>query len=167
MADETLATVVHPLPHRGTSFTWIPYWIYDIIVKLKAEGGDWRDYKDAEHKVWFDTLKKAFADYGDVDFIESRNGYVHKLSDYVADAPEVTLTAKTAPAFKVGDADLAASDLFTVSPSDTPITLTVDGSGNASIVSGKVHAIKAGDVTVTGTAGDKTATVKLTITAAS
>lgn len=165
MAKEIEITHVHPLPERGTSFIWVPYWVFDIIVKARAEGKNWRDITDEKYQGWLDLLKEALDEYGDVDFIESRNGYVHKLSDYTIETP-VTLTAKTAPAFKVGDADLAASSLFTVTPSGTPITLTVDSSGNATIVSGKVHAVKAGDVTVTGKAGGKTATVKLTIAAA-
>lgn len=25
-------TTVHPIPWRNTSFTYLPYWLYDIIV---------------------------------------------------------------------------------------------------------------------------------------
>ncbi|MHC5840123.1 hypothetical protein ACYTYC_09980, partial [Streptococcus pyogenes] len=72
----------------------------------------------------FDTLKQAYIDYTDVDFIESRNGYLYKLSDFTPADPVVTITPKTAPAdFKVGDADLAATDLFTIDPSGTEMTL--------------------------------------------
>lgn len=155
-------TTVHPIPWRNTSFTWLPYWIYDIIVKAKVNGQDWRNYAEDKYKPIFDTLKQAYIDYGDVDFIESRNGYIHKLSDYT---PAVTITAKSgAISLKVGDADLAAASLFDIVPSNTTVVLTVDASGNGSIVSNKLHAVKAGDVVVTCTAGSVTATKTVTIT---
>lgn len=75
-------TTVHPIPWRNTSFTYLPWWIYDIIVAANAASEDWRDYAEDKYKKEFDTLKQAYIDYTDVDFIESRNGYLYKLSDF-------------------------------------------------------------------------------------
>lgn len=88
MADTKLWTTVHPLPIRNTSFVWVPYWVFDLIVDAKEEGKDWRDIKNSKYQVELDTLKAAQEEYGDVDFIESRNGYVHKLSKYTPETPE-------------------------------------------------------------------------------
>lgn len=155
-------TTVHPIPWRNTSFTWLPYWIFDII----AASDDWREYTGVYQDI-FDTLKQAYEDYGDVDFIESRNGYIHKLSTYTPVDPVVTITPKTKPSsFKVGDPDLDVATLFTVVPSDTAVTLTTADATKASIVSGKVHAVAAGDVVITATAGSVTATLTITVTAA-
>jgi len=161
----TTWTTVHPIPWRNTSFTWLPYWIFDIIKDASIKGEDWRDYAEAKYKAEFDTLKQAYIDYTDVDFIESRNGYIYKLSDFTPAAPVVTITAKaSAISLEVGDADLAASALFDITPSNTAVVLTVDGSGNGSIVSNKLHAVKAGSVVVTCKAGSVTATKTVTIT---
>ncbi|QFR55823.1 large outer capsid protein [Yersinia phage JC221] len=161
----TTWTTVHPIPWRNTSFTWLPYWIFDIIVGANNKGEDWRDYSDAKYKPEFDTLKQAYIDYTDVDFIESRNGYIYKLSDFTPAAPTVTITAKAgAISLKVGDPDLAASALFDINPSNTAVVLTVDTSGNGSIVSNKLHALKAGSVVVTCKAGSVSATKTVTIT---
>lgn len=159
-------TTVHPIPWRNTSFTYLPWWIYDIIVAASAASEDWRDYAEDKYKLEFDTLKQAYIDYTDVDFIESRNGYLYKLSDFTPAASVVTITPKAAPVdFKVGDADLTATDLFTISPSGTAMTLSVDASGHASIVSGKLHAVSAGDVVVTATSGSVTATLTVNVKA--
>lgn len=159
-------TTVHPIPWRNTSFTWVPYWIFDIIVNAHKEGDDWRDYTGSYQNI-FDTLKQAYIDYTDVDFIESRNGNIHKLSDYTPAAPVVTITPKTKPSsFKVGDPDLDVATLFTVVPSNTAVVLTTADATKASIVANKVHAVAAGDVVITATAGSVTATLTITVTAA-
>ncbi|QDH49209.1 capsid vertex protein [Pantoea phage Phynn] len=88
MAKEIQITRVHPLPDRGTSFTWVPYWVFDVIVKARSEGKDWRTLTGEKYQDWLDLLKEAVDEYGDVDFIESRNGYVHKLSHYEVATPE-------------------------------------------------------------------------------
>lgn len=159
-------TTVHPIPWRNTSFTYLPWWIFDIIVAANAASEDWRDYAEEKYAKEFDTLKQAYIDYTDVDFIESRNGYLYKLSDFTPADATVTITPKTAPAdFKVGDADLAATDLFTIDPSGTAMTLSVDSSGHASIVAGKLRAVSAGDVVVTATSGSVTATLTVNVKA--
>lgn len=82
-------TTVHPIPWRNTSFTYLPYWLYDIIVDAFEKGDDWRDYAEEKYKLEFDTLKEAFEDYGDIHVIESRNGkLVSLLSLTPAPAPE-------------------------------------------------------------------------------
>ncbi|AAX78760.1 hypothetical protein RB43ORF238w [Escherichia phage RB43] len=43
------------------------------------------------------------------------------------------------------------------------MTLTVDSSGHASIVGGKLHAISAGDVVVTATSGSVTANLTVNV----
>lgn len=156
-------TTVHPIPWRDTSFTWLPYWIYDIIVKMHKDGDDWRDYADTKYKVEFDTLKQAMIDNDDVDVMESRNGRVVSLLTLTP----VTISAKTAPAFKVGDPDLVVSALFDIDPVKSAVNakLTVDTSGNATIVGNALHAVKAGDVVVTATIGDVTEDITVTITA--
>lgn len=88
-------TTVHPIPWRNTSFTWLPYWIFDIIVKANTDGEDWRDYAETKYKLEFDTLKQAYIDYTDVDFIESRNGYLYKLSDFTPSPGVVPLAFVT------------------------------------------------------------------------
>ena len=159
-------TTVHPIPWRNTSYTYLPWWILDIIVAANAASEDWRDYAEEKYAKEFDTLKQAYIDYTDVDFIESRNGYLYKLSDFTPAEPVVTITPKTAPAdFKVGDADLAATDLFTIDPSGTAMTLSVDSSGHGSIVGGKLHAVSEGDVVVTATSGSVTATLTVNVKA--
>lgn len=156
-------TTVHPIPWRNTSFTYLPWWIFDIIVAANVAGEDWRDYAEEKYAKEFDTLKQAYIDYTDVDFIESRNGYLYKLSGFTP----VVITPKTAPAnFKIGDPDLAATDLFTIDPADAVMTLTVDSSGHGSIVGGKLHAVSVGDVVVTATSGTVTATLTVNVKAA-
>lgn len=80
-------TTVHPIPWRNTSFVYLPWWIYDIIHTMYMNGEDWRDYSDTLYKKEFDTLIEAYAQYTDIDFIESRNGYLYKLSDFTNDPP--------------------------------------------------------------------------------
>lgn len=160
----TTWTTIHPIPWRNTSFTWLPYWIFDIIVEMNKEGEDWRDYAEEKYAVYFDTLKEAYTEYGDVDFIESRNGYVYKLSDFTPDAPAVTIAPKSpVPAFKVGDADLAASALFDIDPSNTTVVLSIESGTAGSIVSNKLHAVEAGNVTVKCAAGSVSATVVVAV----
>lgn len=155
-------TTAHPIPWRNTSFVWLPYWVFDKLVALQQQGQDWRDYSDVNFDKYFDVLRQAYIDNTDVDFMESRNGYIYKLSAFT---PVVTITAKAAAiSLKIGDPDLAASALFDISPVGKAVVLTVNNS-NASIVSNKVHALVAGSVTVTATAGTVTATKTITITA--
>lgn len=158
-------TTVHPIPWRDTSFTYLPYWLYDIIVEAYEKGDDWRDYADAKYKLEFDTLKDAFTQYHDVHVIESRNG---KLVSLLSLTP-VTITAKTpVPAFKVGDPNLPPSALFDFDPSKSAgnAVITVDNSGHAAVDSlGFIEAVSAGDAVVTATIGSVTADTTLTITA--
>ncbi|AAX78759.1 Hoc large outer capsid [Escherichia phage RB43] len=55
-------TTVHPIPWRNTSFTYLPWWIYDIIVAANTAGGDWRDYAEEKYAKEFVTLKQAYID---------------------------------------------------------------------------------------------------------
>ena len=80
-------TTVHPIPWRNTSFTYLSYWLYDIIVDAFEKGDDWRDYAEEKYKLEFDTLKEAFEDYGDIHVIESRNGKLVSLLS-LTPAPE-------------------------------------------------------------------------------
>lgn len=164
MANEKWTTV-HPIPWRDTSFTYLPYWLFDIIVEANKKGEDWRDYSEDKYKLEFDTLKDAFTQYHDVHVIESRNG---RLVSLLSLTP-VTISAKTPPAFKVGDPDLAPSALFTFDPAKSAenAVLTVDDSGHAEVTPfGFIHAVSAGDVVVTATIGDVTEDVTLTVAAA-
>lgn len=158
-------TTVHPIPWRDTSFTYLPYWLFDIIEEAFTKGEDWRDYADEKYKLEFDTLKDAFTQYHDVHVIESRNG---RLVSLLSMTP-VTITAKTpVPAFKVGDPDLPPSALFDFDPTKAAenSVMTVDNSGHATIGSlGFLHAVSAGDVVVTATIGSVTANTTVTITA--
>lgn len=81
-------TTVHPIPWRNTSFLYLPWWIHNILIKAKEEGKDWREYADPQYALQIDTLKQAYVDYGEVNFIESRNGYQYTLSEYTVDGPD-------------------------------------------------------------------------------
>ncbi|MEG1904017.1 MAG: immunoglobulin domain-containing protein [Bacteroidales bacterium] len=88
-------TTVHPIPWRNTSFTYLPWWLFDIIVAANTAGEDWRDYAEDKYKLEFDTLKQAYIDYTDVDFIETRNGYLYKLSSFTPSTPANPLAFTT------------------------------------------------------------------------
>ncbi|BBC78247.1 Hoc-like head decoration [Escherichia phage EcS1] len=164
MADKW--TTVNPIPWRDTSFTYLPYWLYDIIVKAFKDGNDWRDYSETKYKLEFDTLIQAFEDYDDISVIESRNGNLHDLSNFTP----VTITAKSpVPAFKVGDPDLVISALFTIDPVKLGqhAVLSVDASGHAVLSSSAVPSVKAvsaGTTVVTCTIGDVSETISLVVT---
>lgn len=71
---------VHPLAFKNTSFTWIPYWIYDW---MKANP-NWRSTPDqSPWPIVTYSIDKAVTDYGDCLMQESRNGYIYKASTFV------------------------------------------------------------------------------------
>lgn len=74
---ESLWKVI-PLEYRGTSFTWIGYWVIDEIKKNPS----WfTDYSSLKYKDEIETIVKAFDEYGEVELQESRNGRILKVSD--------------------------------------------------------------------------------------
>ena len=65
----------------------------------------------------------------------------------------------------IGEADVTLT--VTVKPADVEVTWTSDKTSVATVdATGTVHAVAAGEATITATAGDKTATCKVTVTAA-
>ncbi|ENE5752103.1 hypothetical protein ABNO07_003581 [Salmonella enterica subsp. enterica serovar Bareilly] len=86
--------------------------------------------------------------------------------------PKTKLTKVTpAKTLKVGAADLAGSDLFTVQPTSKAFTIAIDASdttGSANIASsGKLHAVKPGTATVKATVtGETSVTATTTVTIA-
>lgn len=158
-------TTVSPIPWRNTSFVYLPYWVFDVIVSEHSQGRDWRDWFQS-YQPQFDILRSAYAAYTDIDFIESRNGYLHKMSDFTPAAPVVTITAKAAATtLKIGDPDLDATAMFDITPSGTAVVLTTLDATKASIVSNKAHGVGAGSTVITATAGSVSAQKAITITA--
>lgn len=73
---------VHPIPWRDTSFTPIGYWVLDEILYQKAQGKDWKtDYADYKYSEEVQTILKAFMENGECEIQDSRNGYIHKMSE--------------------------------------------------------------------------------------
>lgn len=73
---------VHPIPWRDTSFTPIGYWVLDEILYQKDLGKDWKtDYADYKYSAEVQTLLKAFNENGECEVQDSRNGYIHKMSE--------------------------------------------------------------------------------------
>ena len=73
---------VHPIPWRDTSFTPIGYWVLDEILYQKAQGKDWKtDYADYKYSEEVQTILKAFVENGECEIQDSRNGYIHKMSE--------------------------------------------------------------------------------------
>ncbi|QPB08841.1 Hoc-like capsid decoration protein [Klebsiella phage Metamorpho] len=162
MADKW--TTVHPIPWRDTSFTYLPYWLFDIIVAEHKAGRDWRDYS-GKYDFEFATLVEAFNAYDDITVIESRNGNMHDLIDFT----KLTLTGKSVT-LKVGDPDLVSSALFSCDPHKRllDIVMTDDGSGHAKVVKDTipvVSAVSAGVTKITGTIDGVTAEATVTVTA--
>ncbi|QPI17839.1 large outer capsid protein [Pectobacterium phage POP12] len=124
-------TTVFPLPIRNTSFTWIPYWIYDIIKTESEAGRDWREYQ-GKYQLEIDTLKEAYNDYGDIDFIESRNGYTVKMSKYVVEEVTPTILNKDTITTDILET-FSITDLFDISPS-SEIQNAVMTSSNDNVV---------------------------------
>lgn len=138
-------TTVHPIPWRDTSFTYLPYWLYDIIVAENEAGRDWRDYS-GKYDFEFATLVEAFNKYHDITVIESRNGNQHNLVDYT----KVSISPLN-KSMKVGDPDLVVSALFDVDPvkRGSDLIMTADGTGHAVVVPEKIPVVKAVSVGVT------------------
>lgn len=73
---------VHPIPWRSTSFTPLGYWVLDEILYQKALGKDWKtDYADYKYSEEVQTLIDAFNKNGECEVQDSRNGYIHKMSE--------------------------------------------------------------------------------------
>lgn len=73
---------VHPIPWRDTSFTPLGYWVLDEILLQKALGKDWKkDYADYEYTADVQTILQALNTYGECLVQDSRNGYIHKMSE--------------------------------------------------------------------------------------
>lgn len=122
-------TTVHPIPWRNTSFLYLPYWIHDVITRAYKEGKNWQDYADEKYRLEIDTLKQAYADYGQVEFIESRNGYQFNISQYDVTEPEPELGPMLSPT-AVWSSPPTQSMLKGQGLSGTP-TVVVAGSGYA------------------------------------
>lgn len=99
--------------------------------------------------------------------LRHRNRFASGILDVTTAAPS-TITAGTAPAdFKVGDADIPVETLFNIPAGKTvaDYNFTSGTTANATIVSGKVHAVKAGTSVITATnKTEATDTANLTIT---
>ncbi|QBX32866.1 head outer capsid protein [Aeromonas phage Asfd_1] len=71
---------VHPLAFKNSSFSWVPYWVYDW---MKANP-TWRT--DPANSPWpnvTNAIDIAVTTYGECLMQESRNGYIYKASTFV------------------------------------------------------------------------------------
>lgn len=97
---------------------------------------------------------------GSVTVVATYAGHTDTAEVVVTVVP--VITAKTAPAdFKVNDADLAATDLFTIAPTGIAMTLEIPTAvpAIATIASNKLHAVGPGDVGVVAKAAGVTSAV--------
>lgn len=81
--DDLIAKwTVHPIPWRDTSFTPVGYWVLDEILMQKAMGKNWKtDFASYEYTADVQTLLGALDKYGECLVQDSRNGYIHKMSE--------------------------------------------------------------------------------------
>ena len=166
-------TTVFPIPWRDTSFTYIPYWIMDIIRNSQSEDADWRDFTDHQYQNILDTLQEAYEQYGDVSFIESKNGTFGKLSAYTNavdpdPVPRITVLS-TDNSFPVG-AHVDCPSFFEFLPQDAKDSaqyIVSDPDVGTIGSDGIMIANAPGTVTVTAivghTSGPVTASVDITI----
>lgn len=149
MADQKWTTV-HPIPWRNTSFLYLPYWIHDILIRSKNEGKKWQDYADPKYALQIETLKDAYADYGEVSFIESRNGYLYNISTYDVGSVQPPLGPMLQPVAVMA------------SPPTTKLTKGVGISGTATLVSGGTGYVFGDVIDVPGAAGDVPGQLRVT-----
>lgn len=145
-------TTVHPIPWRNTSFLYLPWWIHNILIKAKEEGKDWREYADPQYALQIDTLKQAYVDYGEVNFIESKNGYQYTLSEYTVDGPD--------PQPPLGP--MLQPVAVMSNPPTQKLLKGVGLSGTATIVSGGTGYVFGDIVDIPGAEGDVPGQIRVT-----